>query len=186
MYYCETGPSTSRIAFDSVSCILGSPTAAWADRRVGECEMRVASGMKVSIQYILKRDDNTVIDANVGSAPLTYVHGFQQIIPGLEKALEGMAVGEGRQITVSPEEGYGVISQKAFVEVKKEQVPQQAQDALRVDAYVRGRDDSGNVFHARVAEIKDRTVLLDFNHPLAGETLFFEVKVLDIQEPPTD
>ena len=148
--------------------------------------MKVSPGMKVSIEYILKLEDDAVVDSNVGSSPLTYVHGFQQIIPGLEKALEGMAIGESKQVTVSPEEGYGMISQQAFIEVKKEQVPQDAQNALRVDAHVRGRDASGSVFHARVAEIKDQTVVLDFNHPLAGRTLYYEVKILDIQQAPIE
>jgi FKBP-type peptidyl-prolyl cis-trans isomerase SlyD len=146
--------------------------------------MKVSPGMKVSIEYILKLEDNAVIDSNVGASPLIYFHGFQQIIPGLEKALEGMTIGESKQVTVSPEEGYGIISQQAFTEVKKEQVSQDAQTALRVDAHVRGRDASGSVFHARVAEIKDQTVVLDFNHPLAGRTLYYEVKVLDIQQAP--
>ncbi len=174
------------VDFGAILCALVPPMSMQAESEKGEKGMIVSPGTKVSVEYTLRREDNAVIDANVGSEPLTYVHGFQQIIPGLEKALEGMKIGERKQITVIPEEGYGVISQEAFIEVKKEQVPQDALNALRVDAYVRGRDEGGNVFHARVAEIKDQTVLLDFNHPLAGETLFFEVKVLDIQEAPTD
>lgn len=142
--------------------------------------------MKVSIEYTLRRENDVVLDTNVGSAPLTYVHGFQQIVPGLEKALEGMTIGERKEITISPEEGYGPIKEEALIEVKKEQVPQEALNALRVDAYVRGRDASGDVFHARVVEIKDQAVVLDFNHPLAGKTLYYDVKVLDIQKGPTD
>lgn len=148
--------------------------------------MIVSRGMKVSIEFTLKREDDAVIHTSLGAAPLTYDHGLQQIIPGLEKALEGMRIGECKHVTISPDEGYGQIEPKAFVEVGKEQVPQDTVDALRVDAYVRGRDASGGVFHARVAEIKDQTVVLDFNHPLAGQTLYYEVKVLDIQKAPFD
>lgn len=142
--------------------------------------------MKVSIEYTLRRENDVVLDTNVGSAPLTYVHGFQQIVPGLEKALEGMTIGERKEVTISPEEGYGPIKKEAFVEVQKKQVPQEELNALRVDAYVRGRDASGGVFHARVVEIKDQAIVLDFNHPLAGKTLYYDVKVLDIQKAPTD
>jgi FKBP-type peptidyl-prolyl cis-trans isomerase SlyD len=142
----------------------------------------VSSGMKVSIEYTLRLEDNTVVDTNVGSRPLAYVHGSQEIILGLEKALEGMKVGDSKRVTITPEEGYGVVNPEAFVEVKKGEVPE---DALRVDAELQGRDASGQVFQVRVAEIRDQSVVLDFNHPLAGRTLRFEVKVLDIQKAPS-
>ncbi|MFQ5656414.1 MAG: peptidylprolyl isomerase [Candidatus Methylomirabilales bacterium] len=142
--------------------------------------MAVSSGTKVSIEYTLKLEgEEAVVDTNVGSEPLTYVHGSQQIIPGLERALEGMKIGERKQVKVKPEDGYGVVDQEAFVEVKKDQVPQ---DALKVDTQLQGRDSSGRLFHARVVEIKGETVVLDLNHPLAGKTLSFDVKVLDIQD----
>ena len=82
--------------------------------------MTVSAGTKVSIEYTLRLEDKAVIDTNVGSDPLTYVHGSQQIIPGLEKALEGMKMGDSKQVTIKPEEGYGRVNEEAFVEVKKE------------------------------------------------------------------
>jgi FKBP-type peptidyl-prolyl cis-trans isomerase SlyD len=141
--------------------------------------MGVAAGTEVSIAYTLRLQDQTVIDTNVDAEPLTYTHGAQEIIPALEKALEGMQIGESKQVTIKPDEGYGVVDREAFVEVKKEEFPE---DAVKVDAWLKMQGSSGRVFHARVAQIKDRTVVLDFNHPLAGRTLLFEVKVLDIQK----
>jgi len=88
-------------------------------------------------------------------------------------------MGDSKQVTIKPEEGYGRINEEAFVEVKKEQVPE---DALRVGAQLEGRDASGRTFQARVAEIRDQTVVLDFNHPLAGRTLDFDVKILEIHK----
>jgi FKBP-type peptidyl-prolyl cis-trans isomerase SlyD len=149
--------------------------------RKGEKRVAVSSGVKVSIEYTLRLDDDRVVDTNVGSGPLTYVHGSREIVPGLERALEGMKIGDSKRVTLTPEEGYGVVNPEAFVEVKKEQIPK---DALRVDAELEGRDASGRVFQIRVAEIKSETVVLDFNHPLAGRTLRFEVKILDIQKAP--
>ena len=93
-----------------------------------------------------------------------------------------MKIGNSKRVTIKPEEGYGVVNPEAFVEVKKEQIPE---DALRVDAELQGRDASGRVFQVRVAEIRGQAVVLDFNHPLAGRTLRFEVKVLDIQRGPS-
>ncbi len=90
-----------------------------------------------------------------------------------------MKMDDSKQVTIKPEEGYGRVNEEAFVEVKKEQVPQ---DALRVDAQLEGRDASGRTFQARVEEIGDQTVVLNFNHPLAGRTLYFDVKVLEIHK----
>ncbi len=144
--------------------------------------MTVSSGKQVSIEYTLWLEDDTVVDSNVGGAPLVYTHGAHQIVPGLEDALEGMQVGETRIVTVFPEEGYGERDPKAFHEVDKGQFPA---EALKVGTAVRGRDPEGQEVRALVAEIREGTVLLDLNHPLAGKTLYFDVKVIGVQEPPT-
>ena len=142
--------------------------------------MTIANGTNVSLEYTLKLEDETVVDTNVGSAPLTYTHGSNEIIPGLEKALSGMKVGESTQVVVPAEEAYGGVDSGAIQEVPKEQLPP---DALSVGTQVQAQDDSGGPLQARVIEVKDQTVVLDFNHPLAGKTLYFDVKVLDIQQP---
>jgi len=141
--------------------------------------MSVSSGKQVSIEYTLRMDDQSVVDTNVGGEPLTYVHGTQQIVSGLEKALEGMQVGESKQVEVPPEESYGIPDASAFREIRKDHVPP---EAMHVGAQIQGRSQSGQVVYARVAQLKDETVILDFNHPLAGKTLYFDVKVLDIRE----
>ena len=171
------------IVVGAILCAFISPTSVQAEKQEGEKEMTVSAGTTVSIEYTLRLEDKAVIDSNVGSDPLTYVQGSHQIIPGLERALEGMKVGDSKQVTVNPEEGYGPVIQDAFVEVKKEQIPQ---DAMKVDAQLQGRDESGRTFQARVAEIKEQTVVLDFNHPLAGRTLFFDVKILEIEKAPAE
>lgn len=166
------------IACGVILCGLFSAISVRAESAKGEKEMTVSSGTKVSIEYTLRLEDETVIDTNVGSEPLTYVHGSDQIIPGLEKGLEGMRIGESKQVTVKPEEAYGTVKPDAFMEVEKQKIPQ---NALRVGAHLEGRNASGQPVYAQVVEVKDQTVVLDFNHPLAGRTLFFEVKVLDVQ-----
>jgi FKBP-type peptidyl-prolyl cis-trans isomerase SlyD len=139
----------------------------------------VAEGNEVSIEYTLTLEDKEVVDTNVGGEALTYTQGTGQIIPGLESALEGMKVGESKHVKVPPQEGYGVVNPQAYQEVPKENVPAEAQ---KVGAQLMGRDGNGRVVRPRVSEIKDKTVVLDFNHPLAGKTLFFDVKVLDVQQ----
>ena len=139
----------------------------------------VSNGAEVSIEYTLKLDDKSVFDTNVGAEPLTYVQGSRQIVPGLEKALEGMKAGESKQVTVQPEEGYGPVQKEAVMEIGKDKIPGEAQ---QVGAQVQGQTGDGRVVRARVAEVKDSTVVLDFNHPLAGKTLHFDVKVVNIQQ----
>ena len=140
--------------------------------------MSVTTGREVSLEYTLRLEDKKVVDTNVGGDPLTYTHGKKQLIPGLESKLEGMTVGEEKHVTVPPKEGYGELDPKAFQEVPKTAVPQ---DALKVGTVLQGRDPNGRVVRPRVSEVKDDTVILDFNHPLAGQTLYFDVKVLDIK-----
>ena len=139
----------------------------------------ITDGKFVSLEYTLTLDDKSVVESNVGKQPLTYAHGTQQIIPGLEKALAGLAVGDTKQVTVAPADGYGEKNPEAIQEVQKKLIPP---DALVVGSRLQGQAPDGQMVYPQVAEIKDDTVILDFNHPLAGKTLHFEVKVLDIQQ----
>src|SRR5262245_61831644 len=139
----------------------------------------VAEGKLVSLEYTLTLDDKTVVDSNVGDKPLTYTHGSHQIVPGLEKAREGMVVGDTKQVTVAPAEGYGEPDPRALQEVQKQLSPP---DALHVGTRLQGKAPNGQMVYPLVSEIKDDTVILDFNHPLAGKTLHFDVKVLDVQQ----
>ncbi len=141
--------------------------------------MMIEKGKQVSIEYRLRLDDGTEVSSNVGKEPYTYVQGTLQIVPGVERELEGMNAGEDKSFVVEPEEGFGERSEEAFQEVNKSVVPKESR---RVDAQLEGQDEQGGVFVARVAELKDDTVVLDLNHPLAGETLHFDVKVLDVKD----
>jgi FKBP-type peptidyl-prolyl cis-trans isomerase SlyD len=141
--------------------------------------MIVSLGKKVTMRYTLKLDDNEVADTNVGAEPLTFVGGARQIIPELEKALQGMKVGDKKLVTIEADDGYGVINTDAFKEVEKDQIPS---EGLKVGAELQGKGEDGKIVSSRVVEIKEETVLLDFNHPLAGKTLYFDVKILDIEE----
>lgn len=137
----------------------------------------VTAGATVSLEYTLTHDGET-IESNVGADPLVYTHGQQQIIPGLEKELAGASVGDSKEIVVEPEEAYGPIHEKAFLEVKKDQIPEEAH---RVGAQLQTQDAQGNPLHPRVKEVNEETVVLDFNHPLAGKTLCFDVTITAIQ-----
>jgi FKBP-type peptidyl-prolyl cis-trans isomerase SlyD len=167
------------IAFVAAFYILLGPSTVLAETKKVENVMIVSSGNTVSIEYTLKLDDKTVVDTNVGSDPLTFVQGANQIIPGLENEMKGLKVGDTKQVTVSPKEGYGEINENAFVEVEKSRIPE---DAAKVGVMLQGKNSTGQAVFAKVAEVKEKTVVLDYNHPLAGKTLHFDVKVLNIQE----
>jgi len=150
-----------------------------ATSQAADTKPTITEGKNVSLEYTLTLDDKTVVESNVGKQPLTYTHGTQQIIPGLEKALAGLAVGDTKEVTVAPADGYGEQDPNALQEVQKQLIPP---DALVVGTRLQGQAPDGHMVYPRVAEIKDDTVTLDFNHPLAGKTLHFNVKILDIQQ----
>jgi FKBP-type peptidyl-prolyl cis-trans isomerase 2 len=137
----------------------------------------VSNGKVISLEYTLKLEDGNVVDTNVGGDLLTFTQGDNQIIRGVESALEGMEVGQAKQAVVPPVEGYGDPDPGAFHEMPKENLPQE----IQVGTQLHGKDTSGREIRPIVSAIKDETVLLDFNHPLAGKTPYFDLKVVNIR-----
>jgi FKBP-type peptidyl-prolyl cis-trans isomerase SlyD len=117
----------------------------------------------------------------VGKDPLVFTQGAHEIIPGLEKKLSGLKVGESKKIEVSPEEGYGSVDPQRKQEVEKTKIPE---DARKVGAKLTGQAADGHMVFAQVTEVKEDTVVLDLNHPLAGKKLFFDIKVLKVEDAP--
>jgi FKBP-type peptidyl-prolyl cis-trans isomerase SlyD len=140
----------------------------------------VQNGSSVSIEYTLKDEGGQVLDTNKGKSPLTFTQGQQQIIPGLERELIGMHAGDEKKVVVKPEDAYGPIVPNAQTEVSKDVVPK---EGLKVGTALMARSGSGETRPVVVKEIKENTVVLDLNHPLAGKTLFFDVKVLGVDAP---
>jgi len=138
----------------------------------------VENGKKVTIEYTLTLEDGTVAGTNVGEDPLVYEHGVGQILPALERELEGLEVEAQKQVHLSPEEGYGPVDPEAFRTVEPGMIPEEAR---QVGAFLTAHDDAGNQQDVRVHEIQDDRIVLDFNHPLAGEALSFDIKVLGIE-----
>ena len=139
--------------------------------------LAIADQMTVQMEYTLTADGQ-VVDSTTGREPFRYVQGKGQIIPGLERQLAGLHVGDEREITVKPEEGYGPLDPSAVVDVPKEQLP--ATITPRAGLMLSGIDPQGHPFRATIREIKATTVRLDLNHPLAGKTLLFKVKIVSV------
>jgi FKBP-type peptidyl-prolyl cis-trans isomerase SlyD len=140
----------------------------------------VQTGSSVSIEYTLKDEGGQVLDSNKGKSPLVFTQGQQQIIPGLEREMIGMRAGEEKHVVVKPEDAYGPVVPNAQTEVPKDAIPK---EGLKVGTALMARSGSGETRPVIVKEIKDSTVVLDLNHPLAGKTLFFDVKVLGVEPP---
>jgi FKBP-type peptidyl-prolyl cis-trans isomerase SlyD len=152
-------------------------TGAFAAEKSNDSNV-VKDGTVVSLQYTLSGEDGKAIESNKGKEPLKYTQGSHQIVPGLEKGLAGMKVGDEKRVKVTPEEGYGQVDPKGFQEFPKEKIPS---EGLKVGSVLMATGPQGQQVPVRVHEIKEKTVVLDLNHPMAGKTLVFDVKVLDVQ-----
>jgi FKBP-type peptidyl-prolyl cis-trans isomerase SlyD len=137
----------------------------------------VEEGSQVGIEYTLTLEDGTQVDTNVGGDALRFEQGSGQIIPGLDKELLGMAVGDSKHVTVQPEEGYGPVNPEAYAEVPVSELPEGARE---VGTPLTTRAEQGRTRRLTVHKIEGETATLDFNHPLAGKTLVFDVKVLEV------
>ncbi len=136
----------------------------------------IENGKKVKFHYTLTVDDQ-VVDSSSGKDPLEYEHGGGGIIPGLQKGLEGLKEGDKRQVAVEAKEAYGEINPQAIVEVSKENLG--GQD-IKEGMGIQAKSQTGQAFQGVIKEVRDSDVLVDFNHPLAGKTLNFEVEIVAI------
>ncbi len=123
--------------------------------------------------------DNEEVESTAGKTPLEYTPGLGQLIPGLEEEMAGMKAGDAKTIVVKPEDGYGLIREDALREFPLDQFPEGM--APQVGMIFEMEDDAGNAYPATVKEIRDNVVLLDFNHPLAGKELTFDVKIVSVE-----
>jgi FKBP-type peptidyl-prolyl cis-trans isomerase SlyD len=139
---------------------------------------RVENDVVVSLAYTLTVDGQ-LYDSSDGHAPFNYLHGHRNIIPGLEKALVGLAAGESREVLVSPSEGYGEFDPESLIDMDRELFPEGYEP--QVGAFLHVRGDDGQVHTACIHEIHDKTITLDLNHPLAGKELLFKATVLDLR-----
>jgi FKBP-type peptidyl-prolyl cis-trans isomerase SlyD len=141
--------------------------------------MQIAKDSVVSIDYRLHLGDGKTIDESDAGEPLVYLHGYEQIVPGLEKALAGKKVGESLKVQVTPEEGYGEYDPDGVEEVPREDFPPDME--LEAGGIVSATDEEGDEVDFLVKEVRPKTVVVDFNHPLAGKTLHFEVTVREVR-----
>ncbi|MBB3191524.1 FKBP-type peptidyl-prolyl cis-trans isomerase [Halomonas cerina] len=141
--------------------------------------MQIAQNAVVAFHYTLTNDAGEVLDSSEGREPLTYLHGAGNIIPGLEKELEGHTVGDKLQAKVSPEEGYGEVQPQLVQEVPRDafQGVESVEPGMQFQAQTQG-----GPLMVTVTKVEGDTVTVDGNHPLAGQQLNFDVEVAEVRE----
>ena len=145
-----------------------------------KAEGTVIAGAQVSVEYTLTLEDGTVLDTNVGGDPMVYIHGSDKRSPIFAKYLEGLGTNETRQFTMLPEEHYEAHEPEKIIEVPLATIPENKRFP---GATLEGRSEQGHPLYGEVLAVKENVIVLDTNHPLAGETLFFEAKILAVKQP---
>lgn len=138
----------------------------------------VVDKSEVQVHYTLTVDGK-VEDSSEGRPPITFVAGAGQMIPGFDKAVHGMQAGEKKSFDLSPAEGYGEVRPEAFQEVPKDQLPADLKPEAGMTLYAKG--PGGQPIPVKISEVRDKTVMVDMNHPLAGKTLHFDIEVVSVQ-----
>jgi FKBP-type peptidyl-prolyl cis-trans isomerase SlyD len=144
--------------------------------------LKVADGQVIVMEYTLQVDGE-IIDTSAGHGPIEFIQGLGNIVPGLEKNLYGMAVGESEDVVVAAVDGYGEMDSQAYMEVPRDQFPEDI--PMETGTQIELHDEAGQPMVARIDQVGDTTVRLDFNHPLAGKQLHFSVKIAGLR-PATD
>lgn len=135
----------------------------------------IADGKVVTIHYTLTLDSGEEVDSSRGREPLAYLHGSQGIVPGLERELTGCAVGQKVDVKVAPEDGYGQRVDEAMQEVPISEMPEGVEAGMQLHA----ETPTGQAMIVHVKEVREEIVVIDLNHPLAGQTLNFAVEVVE-------
>lgn len=133
----------------------------------------------VSLSYTLTNAEGQQLDKSSPDKPFAYLHGNKQIVPGLENALEGLAIGDKKEVTVPPGEGYGEFEPKLKMDLERSNFPKdiEIQAGMQFSADVNG---DNRIF--TVTGLENDKVQVDGNHPLAGQTLHFDVEVVEIRD----
>ena len=147
---------------------------------MANADITVDDDVVVSLHYTIRSADSEIMDSSAEMGPLVILQGHEEVIPGLENALYGMTVGDEKDVVVEPAAGYGERDDTAYEVVSLDLFPEgmELELGMELDLY---DPETEQEFLAWVVEVNDDNVVLDFNHPLAGETLHFHVEVVDLR-----
>jgi len=141
--------------------------------------MKISNNSVVSINYTLKNDKGEILDSCEGQGPMPYIHGTGNIIPGLEKELSDKEVGAKIVAVIPPEEAYGQLEEGLVQVVPLADFDNKDEVKVGIQFHAQTSEDSASI--ATIVKVEGEEVTIDLNHPLAGETLHFDVEVVDIR-----
>jgi FKBP-type peptidyl-prolyl cis-trans isomerase 2 len=138
---------------------------------------KIKNGDKVTVHYTGKLEDGSVFDSskNEGRQPLTETIGTGRLIKGFESGLIGMSIGESKTVEIESADAYGSVNEQLITEIPKSNVP----EGVKVGETLQGNGPQGPIM-VRITEVKDETVIVDANHPLAGKKLIFDIEVVSV------
>jgi len=139
----------------------------------------VKDNLVVTLDYTLIVEDE-ILESTSDGEPIEFIQGIGQIIPGLEKALYEMKIGDKKTVVIEPDQAYGEYDEDSTEVAKKEEFSEEI--PLEVGTFLDLEDDEGDILSAQIVEVDEETVTLDFNHPLAGKTLTFEITLSSLRE----
>lgn len=171
---------TSRlvIAFCALTLPYSGIAAEQAAKGAEKSATVVEKGRKVSVEYTLTLDDGTVAATNVGRKPITFEQGSGQMLPAFEEQIVGLAAGASKKFDLTVEQGYGPVRKELYETVAASTIPEKMRV---VGASLVAQAPNGQKRPVRVREIKGDKIVLDLNHPLAGKSLHFAIKVVSIE-----
>lgn len=140
--------------------------------------MKIAANAVVSIEYVLRDDEGDVLDSSEGDEPLAYIHGHEQIVPGLESALAGRIKGDAVDAKIAPKDGYGDRDEELIIRITRDELPPGMEPQIGMEI---GAEDEDGEHMYWITDITGPELTLDGNHPLAGKTLHFAVKIVDVR-----
>lgn len=146
--------------------------------------MKVTANKVVAFHYSLVNAQGEVLDGSRGGEPLPYLHGHNNIVPGLESALEGREAGEHFKVTVSPEQGYGLRDESKVQLIDRASFA--GFDQLEEGMVCQMEDENGELQLVGITKIDGEEVTVDANHPFAGVELNFDVEIIEVREPTTE
>jgi FKBP-type peptidyl-prolyl cis-trans isomerase SlyD len=141
--------------------------------------MKIGNNTVVSFQYLLRNDQQEAVDSSLPDDPLVYLHGNNDLIAGLERALQGKGPGDEFSVVIEPTEGYGDPDPELIQQVNAEEF---SDVTIEPGMQLEGEDDDGNMVTISIDKIEGDQVTVNMNHPLAGETLHFDIKVESVRE----
>ena len=139
---------------------------------------KAKSGDTVRVHYTGKLNDGTQFDSSAGGDPLEFSLGEGNVIPGFENAVEGMEIGESKSVTIEAEQAYGPRHEQLVQDVPREQLPNDMQPAVGMQLQAQGED--GRTMRLVVTAVEDEAITVDGNHPLAGQSLNFDIELVSI------